>query len=192
MSRNDDPVVPFARRQRGFEAAGALVRKPVRKAAESRGFAVTRLLTHWDEVAGPDLAPLCRPERISYGKGGFGATLRLLVSGAAAPLVQMQADALRERINALYGYAAIARVTLTQTSETGLAGGLAEAQAPFAARPRPASATVGNNFAPASGRALERLRDVAGGLTADVTDPGLRAALEDLATRVLARRTPQD
>ena len=86
------------RRSRRFVPASALVRTPVRKAAESHGFAVTKLLTHWDEVAGPDLAPLCRPERISYGKGGFGATLRLLASGAAAPLVQMQLMALKERI----------------------------------------------------------------------------------------------
>ena len=120
------------RRLRGFVSTASLVRTPVRKAAEGRGFAVTRLLTHWDEVAGPDLAPLCRPDRISYGKGGFGATLRLWASGAAAPLVQMQLATLKDRINALYGYNAIARITLSQTSATAaMSLSLAEAQTPF-------------------------------------------------------------
>ena len=169
------------RRLRRFVPASALVRTPVRKAAESHGFAVTKLLTHWDEVAGPDLAPLCRPERISYGKGGFGATLRLLASGAAAPLVQMQLMALKERINALYGYAAIARITLTQSSPLH---GLAEAQTPFAHGQRARDA----NIAPPSSERLEQVRQIAQGMTKDVADPGLRSALDQLAAQVLARR----
>ena len=181
--RNDGKDGNAPRRMRGFIAASSLVRAPVRKAAEGRGFAVAKLLTHWDEVAGPDLAPLCRPERITYGKGGLGATLRLLASGAAAPLVQMQLSALKERINALYGYSAIARITLTQSSATG---GLAEAQSPFAHR------SQGANIVPPSPERLEQLRRIAHGITEDVGDPNLRSALDQLAAQVLSRsRKPQ-
>lgn len=186
---------PDSRRMRGFESAGGLVRTPVRKVAETRGFAVTRLLTHWDEVAGPDLAPICRPDRIGYGREGLGATLRLLAPGAAAPLVEMQREALRERINALYGYNAIARITVTQTSQSGLAGSLAgnmanelaEPAAAFAHKPR----AEGSNIALPSDKTLERVRRVAQDMAADVGDSSLRDALTDLAASVMARRGPK-
>lgn len=164
-----------ARRMRGFEPAAGLLRDPIRKAGESRGFAVTRLLTHWPEVAGADLAALCRPVKVSHAQGGLGATLTLLASGAAAPLVQMQIDRLRERINAVYGYAAIARIRLTQTA----AEGFAEAPTPFER----------SNISPPSPEALARARGVVAGLTEGVGDEGLKSALDRLASNVLMRQT---
>ena len=190
------------RRMRGFEPAAGLLREPIRKAGESRGFAAATVLTHWAEIAGSDLAPLCRPVKVSHADGGLGGTLVLLTSGAAAPMVQMQLPALKERINAAYGYAAIARIRLTQTSErlpapsmmpgsapglaSGMAHGMAEAQAPFSAAPtRPAR---GDNFATPSGAALGRAREVVAGLTDGVSDDGLRDALDRLARNVLGRQ----
>jgi hypothetical protein len=164
------------RRMRGFEPAGGLLRDPIRKAGETRGFAVTKLLTHWPEIAGPDLAPLCRPVKVSYAqKGGFGATLTVLASGAAAPLVQMQLDRLREKVNAIYGYAAIARIRVTQTA----AQGFAEAQTPF----EPPNVTA------PSPEAVARARSVVASLTDGVGDEGLKSALDRLATNVLMRQT---
>ena len=186
------------RRMRGFEPAAGLLREPIRKAGESRGFAAATVLTHWPEIAGPDLAPLCRPVKVSHAEAGLGGTLVLLTSGAAAPMVQMQLPALKERINAAYGYAAIARIRLTQTSERlpapsmapgmapHMAAGMAEAQAPFTATPpRPAR---GDNFAAPSGAALGRAREVVAGLTEGVSDDGLRQALDRLARNVLGRQ----
>ncbi len=179
MSKPADRTGPRGpRRMRGFEAAAGLLRDPIRKAGETRGFAVTRLLTHWPEVAGPDLAPLCRPVNVSYAKQGLGATLTLLTSGAAAPLVQMQADKLRERVNAIYGYAAIARIRVTQTSARGTMAGLAEAQRPF----------DGPNITRPSAQALARAQGVLNGLTEGVADSGLKSALERLATQVFLRQ----
>jgi hypothetical protein len=171
----DKRTTPPSRRMRGFEAASGLLRDPIRKAGETRGFAVTRLLTHWPEVAGADLAPLCRPIKVSYGQGGLGATLTLLASGAAAPLVQMQVDRLREKVNAIYGYAAISRIRVTQTA----AEGFAEPQRPF----------EGPNIAPPSPEKLARAQQVVSGMTDGVTDTGLRDALDRLATNVLIRQT---
>lgn len=160
------------RRMRGFEAAAGLLRERIRTAGESRGFALSRLLTHWAEIAGEDLARIAQPVRVGYGKEGFGATLTLLVQGAAAPLVQLQIPRLQDRVNACYGYNAISRIRLTQTSATGFA----EGQSPFATAPK-APAAPPDPAIVQSARALSR----------DIGDESLRAALEALGEKVLSR-----
>ena len=161
-----------ARRLRGFERASSLVTDRIRTAGEKRGFAVARLLTHWAEIAGDATARVARPVRIGYGRDGMGATLTLLTTGAAAPMVQMQLPQLRDRVNACYGYSAISRIHLTQTA----ASGFAEAQAAFA--PPPDAPEVAPD---------PDLAETARALSAPVGDAGLRAALEALAGNVLSR-----
>lgn len=159
------------RRFRGFRQAAALVAEPIRHAAEGRGFAVARLLTNWPEIAGPDVAARARPVKIAHSRGGFGATLTLLTTGAAAPLLEMQLPQIRERVNACYGYNAISRILLTQTSATGFAEG----------RPQ-------FDSAPAKPRAPDpETRRAAENLAAGVTDPALQAALTRLAMLKLTR-----
>lgn len=176
------PASAGARRRFRFEAAGGLVQAQIRKAGEARGFAVTRVLTHWAELAGPELARLCRPQRVSYARGGFGATLVVETPGAAAPMVQMRLEALRERINAAYGYAAITRIQLVRGAALR---GMVEAQAPFAAPLR------SDNLAPPAPAAMARARGVVEGLAESVTqgvsDTGLKAALELLALNIFHR-----
>lgn len=156
---------------RGFEPAFGLMKDAVRTAGESRGFAVARLLTHWAEVAGDEMARKTRPVKIGYGKGGMGATLTLLVKAAEAPMVQMALPVLKERVNAVYGYAAINHIHLTQTAATGFAEGQAEfISAPKAAQ-IPDPATQAKAQAVAEG----------------VADPSLRSALEQLAQNILTR-----
>ncbi|TDQ60109.1 DUF721 domain-containing protein [Phaeovulum veldkampii] len=161
-----------SRRMRGFEPAAGLLRERIRAAGETRGFAVSRLLTHWAEVVGEDIAARTRPVKVGYAKGGFGATLTLLTTGAAAPMVQMDLPRIRDKVNACYGYNAISRVVLTQTAPMGFA----EGQAQFASAPRPSP--------PAPDPALRRKAEATAG---GVGDPGLRAALELLAEHVLSR-----
>ncbi len=160
-------------RRRGFEPAFGLMQDAVRRAGESRGFAVTRLLTRWAEVAGPDLAAKTSPVKIGYGKGGLGATLTLLVKAAEAPMVQMALPVLIERINAVYGYAAIRHIHLTQTAAIGFA----EGQAQFTPAPRAAPV-------PACDPALAAQ---AARVTHGVADAALRSALEQLAQNILSR-----
>jgi hypothetical protein len=162
----------YARRKRGFERAGGLLASRIRQAGEGRGFAVSRLLTHWAEVAGEEMASVTRPVRISYGRNGFGATLTLLTTGAQAPLVQAELGKLKDRVNACYGYAAISRITLTQTAPEGFAEGRADFD--HAARKiQPA--------APEPGQA-----EIAA--AAGVADDDLRAALENMGAAVHARQ----
>ena len=57
----------------------------------------------------------CAPERLVFDKGTTkGATLHLRVAGAAALEIQHQIPALVDRINMVFGYSAIARITLKQ------------------------------------------------------------------------------
>ena len=176
MTRKPAPSPSATRRMRGFEAASGLVKDRVRAAGEVRGFAAAKLLTHWAEVAGEDLAKITRPVKIGYGREGMGATLTLLVKPAAAPMVQMGLPALKDRVNAVYGYAAIARIHLTQTAATGFA----EGQAEFTPAPK-ASATPD----PA-------LRAKAAAAVGGIGDPTLRAALEVLAQTILTRRKAEE
>jgi hypothetical protein len=157
---------------RGFEAAFGFMKEPVRRAGESRGFAVTRLLTHWAEVVGEDLARATRPVKVGYGREGFGATLTLLTTGAMAPMIEMQKEQIRTRVNAVYGYNAISRIHLTQTAPIGFS----EGQAEFTPAPKAASAPD-----PLIRAAAERV-------VAPISDPGLRSALEALAENILNRR----
>lgn len=161
-----------SRRMRGFEPAFGLMKDPVRAAGESRGFAVTRLVTHWAEVVGPELARCTRPVKVGYGREGFGGSLTILISGPMAPMIEMQKETIRVKVNAVYGYNAISRILLTQTSPIGFA----EGQAEFTAAPKPAPV-------PDPAIKAEALATAA-----PISDPGLRAALEALAENVLNRR----
>jgi len=168
-----DPAQDAAptRRKRGFERAGGLVATRIRQAGESRGFAVARLLTHWPEIVGDEVARVCRPQKVSWSQGGFGGTLLILTDGAHAPLIQMQEARIRERVNACYGHAAIARIRIVQTAsdlDARPAHGFSEGQAPFGGAPaleRPPSPEV-----------AERL--------SGIRDPDLRAQLATLGSRV--------
>lgn len=162
------PDAPPARRTRGFERAAALVDAPVRQAGEARGFATARLLTHWAEIVGAEIARICRPIKVSWSQGGFGGTLVVQADSAHAPLVQMQAEQIRTRVNACHGHAAIARLRIVQ-APLDAASGFAEAQAPFAGpATRPAD--------PPSQAVTERL--------AGIADPELRAQLALMAAHV--------
>ncbi|TVP73915.1 MAG: DUF721 domain-containing protein [Rhodobacteraceae bacterium] len=171
MAKNTVAPLP-TRRTRGFEAASKLMERQIRAAGEARGFAVSRLLTHWVEIAGADIAAQCRPVKIGYGKGGLGGTLTLLTTGAAGPMLQMQLPALREKVNACYGYNAIARIILTQTAPLGFA----EGQAQFSPAPKWS--------APAPSREIVQ---AASACAAGIENTSLRAALEKLACNVLTK-----
>lgn len=157
----------------GFARTSKLLEGRIRKASESRGFAQARLLTHWEEVAGADIAAISRPVEVSYARQGMGATLTVLTNGSNAPLVEMQKEQLRARINAVYGYNAIARVRVTQTSATGFADG----QVDFTHR-RDQTAKP----EPSAGAKAQAQK-----IAHDIGNEDLRSALERLAANVLSK-----
>lgn len=155
----------------GFKPATGLLQARIRKASEARGFAESRLLTHWAEIVGQQVADIAHPVDIKYGRGGFGATLTVLTTGAQAPMLEMQKDQLRDKVNACYGYRAIARVRVTQTAPTGFA----EGRVVFKNAPKP-DATPAPEIARAA-------HDAAQGVENDA----LRQALAALGANVLSK-----
>ena len=161
------------RRMRGFERAVSLVGPELRSPAEKRGFAETKLLTHWAEIVGPDIADVALPLKIKFGRG-MGGTLQVLTTGVHAPMLAMQKEVIITRVNACYGYSAIKDVQITQTAPTGFAEGKVafEGQKPRAKRkPDP-----------------ERLSKATEGLDT-ITDPTLRDALRKLAGNIVSNQT---
>ncbi len=155
---------------KGFARTSTLLRERIRKAGESRGFAVTRVLTHWQEIVGEDIAAICKPVDVKYGRQGLGATLTVLTTGAQAPMLEMQKERIRAKVNGVYGYNAIERLRITQTAATGFA----EGQAVFTPKPKQAETEL-----------PEDIRAAAHDVAAPVSDDGLREALERLAGNVL-------
>lgn len=161
-------------RNGSFKAASDLLRDRIRAAGEARGFAATRLLTHWAEIVGADTARLARPRDIRYGRGktaeSQGATLVLEVAGPAALRLEMDKERIRERVNAAYGYRAIAAIRIVQMGPKGFA----DAPAAFDPAPVPDQA--------AQARAAP--------LAEGIGNTELRLALAALAANVLSRSRP--
>ncbi len=155
----------------GFSRAASLMQTRIKTASETRGFAVTRLLTHWAEIVGEAAAGIATPVNVSYGKGGLGATLTLLTTGAQAPMLEMQKEQIREKVNACYGYKAIARVRITQTAPIGFHDGRASFEQKSAAPKTP------------DPKAVETSIDLA----KDVQSDALRAALTALGANVISK-----
>lgn len=158
---------------KGFTRTASLLTGRIRAASESRGFAQSRLLTHWVEVVGADIAAISSPVEVSYGRSGMGATLTLLTTGAQAPMLEMQKEQMRAKVNAVYGYNAIARIRITQTAATGFAEGqVAFEAAPPAKEEPPVDPTI---------------RKQAQETAEPVQDAALRDALTRLGENILTK-----
>jgi hypothetical protein len=160
----------------GVKAVGSFLPGLTRKAFEKYGFSTATLLTDWATIVGRDLAVCTAPERLKWpraversdddsgeaGKGRPGATLLLRVDGGRSLDVQHSARQIIERINAYFGYAAVAELRIVQ-APVGVEG--------QSSRPAPR----------ASARPLTTE-------VAHIADPGLRDALARLGAEVKAGR----
>jgi hypothetical protein len=161
----------------GVKAVGSFLPALTRKAFEKYGFSTASVVTDWAAIAGVELAAYTAPERLKWPRGGErteedgpaagpksrqGATLVLRVDGARALDVQYKARQIIERINAYFGYAAIAE--------------LRTVQAPIGSGPASASPPIRRPVAPLTQE------------VASIADPGLRSALARLGAGVRAGR----
>ena len=103
------------KRKSGFKAISSLLGYETKNVVEKRGFTVTRVLTHWQEIVGEDISLIAKPIKIGSDKQGLGSTLTVLCLGAYAPIVQTMLQEIREKVNSVYGYSAISKVRITQT-----------------------------------------------------------------------------
>lgn len=111
---------------RGVKArtVGEFVPGLMRPVFEKFGFSSASILTDWAALAGPELASYTAPERIKWprrkagendsGARDAGATLVLRVTGARALEVEHRRSQIIERLNASFGYRAVAEIRLVQ------------------------------------------------------------------------------
>ncbi len=96
----------------------------LKPAMQQHGLATSQLITRWAEIAGPELARVTQPLRATWPRGEdsgslnhgqpLSGTLVLQVEPAFALDVQHEAQHILERVNALYGWKAMAKLSLRQ------------------------------------------------------------------------------
>lgn len=161
----------MSRQGHGLRALGEAVAELTRPIIGRRGFTRGALIGDWAAIVGDRLAASSLPERIAYiGKRASGGTLHLRVaSGGLAMELQHFEPVLIERINAYFGYPAVARVKLIQ-------GPL----------PAPAGARTSQPANPPRALSPAEQDALAAQLT-DIADPELREALAALGRAVIAQ-----
>ncbi|MEM9763643.1 MAG: DciA family protein [Pseudomonadota bacterium] len=187
------PAAPTRPRKKpGFAPAGTGVGGLVGRAAERQGFADAEVLLRWSEIVGPALAPLCRPVRMSHGRGqDLTRTLVVAAEGAAALEVEHRGPQIIERVNACFGYRHVTRLRVTQAgarggSVMGLGAslpGFAEPGAAFEGAAPRTDRTRGEPYAPRP-RTAEAAQEAVT-ITDGIVNDALREALSDLGGYIL-------
>lgn len=159
----------MAEERRGrLRAIAAEVPKIAGAALGKRGFAEAQLVAQWPAIIGESLAAGASPDRLSFPRGERrDGTLHLRVAPGLALEVQHREPVLIERINAFFGYRAVARLALTQ-------GPPAQPALP-PPRPRPLKAEERQSLD-------QRLQAI--------EDAGLKAALQRLGEAVIGSDEP--
>jgi hypothetical protein len=134
-----------------------------------RGFAKADLIAVWPEIAGPMHASCTAPEKIVWPRHAPAdeppaGTLIIRADGPRAIFVQHELPQIVERVNAFFGYRAVAQARVVQGPVTATA----------ARSPPP----------PLDGAAAQRIAEE----TAAVDDDALRAALARLGRGVFTNR----
>lgn len=124
------------------KAVGSFVPKLTRKVFEKHGFSAVTLVTDWARIVGIELACFTAPERLKWPRaigssgdaepeGRPGATLVLNVDPARALDAEYRSRQIVERINAYFGYRAVAELRIVQAP----LGEFARARLPVAGPP---------------------------------------------------------
>lgn len=87
--------------------------KPIYK---QHGFAEHRLLTQWNTIVGDELAACSVPQKLSPARKADGGTLHILVATGRALELQHMEPVIMERIAIFFGYNAVTKIKLTQSS----------------------------------------------------------------------------
>lgn len=152
-------------RRKAAYRIGRLLPKSVRDLFRRQGFVEGAVVTRWPEIVGEAMASRSMPTRLNFPRGSRSdGTLHIIVDGPFATELQHFEPLLLEKLNAFYGYGAIARVAITQ--------------APLPASPR-ARTTEPKPISPADESLLAEM-------VADARDTDLHDALERLGRQILA------
>ncbi len=86
---------------------------------ERQGFTSCDIVTHWDEIVGPEIATVAEPLRMQWIRNrdpdySPPATLVLRVEGPAALEIQHMSGVIIERVNRYLGWHAVGEIALRQ------------------------------------------------------------------------------
>lgn len=102
-------------RRGSLRAIGAEVPRVAGPVLGKRGFGEAQLVAQWESVMGEDLAAQLSPDRLTFARGERReGVLHLRVAPGFALEAQHREPLLIERINAFFGYRAVARIRLIQ------------------------------------------------------------------------------
>ena len=158
-------------RKHGFKKASILLKRNIQVASESRGFSQSRVLTHWSEIVGEEISSVSIPTKVSYKSDGLGATLTILTSGSSGPVLEMQKQFIKDKINAVYGYNAIHKIKITQSSPITLLRKNENSESIISENKK-----INVEISPSLEKAVS-----------EIDDKNLRQALEELAINVFTK-----
>jgi hypothetical protein len=100
-----------------------LVGKCFADAFARQGFASGDIVTHWDDIVGPEIAAHAEPMRMNWVRSrdpddAQPATLVLRVEGPAAIEIQHLSGVIIERVNRYFGWQAVSGIALRQAPLT--------------------------------------------------------------------------
>lgn len=100
-----------------------LVAGCVSDAFARQGFTSCEIVTHWEDIVGPDIAAFAEPIRMQWIRTrdpdeSTPATLVLRVEGPAAIEIQHQSGVIIERVNRYFGWQAVGSLALRQAPLT--------------------------------------------------------------------------
>lgn len=157
-------------KRKGAVHLSEVVGRVIEPVTARRGFAKADLIAVWPEIAGPMHASCTAPEKIVWPRHAetdapSAGTLIIRAEGPRAIFVQHELPQIVERVNAFFGYRAVAQARVVQG---------------------PVTATAQKTVPPAALDEASALRIASA--TAAVEDDGLRAALERLGRGVFTNR----
>jgi hypothetical protein len=93
-----------------------LTDKLIHPALRRRGISMSRIVTEWKKIAG-DASDWSEPAMIRFPEGeSRNGTLTVSIRSGRGPEMQMLTPDIIEGCNAVFGYAAISRITISQTA----------------------------------------------------------------------------
>ena len=107
-------VKPPKNRLNKMRRLSTMIEPMVAPSANERGFAISRLISHWHDIVG-DTAAWCRPADIHFPRGSRNnGTLKLQIASGRGPQAQAMSAQIVDQVNAAFGYQAVGRITLVQ------------------------------------------------------------------------------
>ena len=107
-------VKPPKNRLNKMRRLSTMIEPMVAPSANERGFAISRLISHWHDIVG-DTAAWCRPTDIHFPRGSRNnGTLKLQIASGRGPQAQAMSAQIIDQVNAAFGYQAVGRITLWQ------------------------------------------------------------------------------